>query len=183
MKHASQVGGCVAGSRTNLNTPTPRERTTSGKGVLQCVVTLSDVSLAPTRSKGIEQCGDLRGPFRRPGVAVDRNRACQLAHRTSRLTPLRASRLLGYEPRQLDHGHRAPAVAVPASWRWSSRRQQSPSPASSQTARSPTPEQRAPVIVWCHVRSGRLADVRSGFSVSDTGTPQWQTSRCRQGCR
>ena len=55
MKRASQVGGCVAGSRTNLNAPTARERTTSGKGVRQCLVTLSDVSLAPARSEGIEQ--------------------------------------------------------------------------------------------------------------------------------
>ena len=112
-------GPAAFDSRTDLNAQTAREGTSTVKRVCQRLVTLWHVSPAPARRQRIEHRSDLRGPFGRPRVTVEGNRACQLAHRTSRVAPLRASRLLGEDPRQLGDAHRAPLVATPACWRQS----------------------------------------------------------------
>jgi hypothetical protein len=104
-KRLLQVGGCVAGSRTNLHAPSPREWPTSGQRVRQRLVTLRCVSVAPTSSKLVEERGHLRRSFRRPRVTVHGNRPRQLSHRTRNIPPIRPPGLIRNDPRQLDHAH------------------------------------------------------------------------------
>jgi hypothetical protein len=106
MKRLLQVSGGVTGPGADLYAPSARERPAPGERIHQRVVTLWHVSVAPARSKRIEQCGDLCPSFPRPCAIAHRNRPRQLSHRTRCISPLRPPRLVRYDPGQLDHAHR-----------------------------------------------------------------------------
>jgi hypothetical protein len=106
MKRLVQVSGAVTGSGADLHAPSVRERPAPRERIHQRVVALWHVSVAPARSKRIEECGDLCPSFPRPCARARGNRPRQLSHRMRCISPIWPPRPVRYDPGQLDHAHR-----------------------------------------------------------------------------
>ena len=106
-KRLPQVSGCVAGSRTDLDAPSARERPASSRPRRRAC---RDARARRGRANRQQARRRMRSICAaRSGVHASRihcNRPGQLSHRPRGLSPVRPARLLRNRPRQLDDAHR-----------------------------------------------------------------------------